>query len=68
MVLSYESADGLLRESVGERVSIRLRDPEGGYRDLLGILVATDQVKRRDGSIVSFDRGKIVAFRIVRSA
>lgn len=67
MVLSYESADGLLRESVGQRVSIRLRDPAGGFRDLLGILVAIDQVQRRDGAIAKFDRAQVVAFRIVGS-
>jgi cysteinyl-tRNA synthetase len=67
MVLSYESADGLLRESVGQRVSIRLRDPDGGFRDLLGMLVAMDQVERRDGSIATFDKTDVVAFRIVGS-
>lgn len=68
MVLSYESADELLRESIGQRVSIRLRDPAGGFRDLLGMLVSIDKVQRRDGSIASFDKTEVVAFRIVGSS
>jgi len=32
---------------IGEKVSIRLHDPSGGYRDILGILESENTVKRR---------------------
>jgi len=40
---------------IGERVSIRLHDPQGGYRDLLGILVSENTVKKKDGTLITFD-------------
>jgi hypothetical protein len=61
------SVDGFLEGTVGKRVSIRLLDEGGGFRDLLGELIATDSVERKDGSIVRFDRARVVAFRIVES-
>ena len=38
---------------IGERVSIRLHDPQGGYRDLLGILVSENTVKKKDGTLIT---------------
>ena len=54
-----------LASLIGRRVSIRLHEAEGGYRDLLGTLVGADQVERRDGSIVTFDPAAIFVFREV---
>lgn len=54
-----------LHESLGKKVSIRLRDEDGGFRDLLGELISLDTVRRKDGSAATFDRGKVFAFRIV---
>jgi len=54
-----------LASLVGKRVSIRLREEIGGYRDLLGILVNANQVERKDGSIATFDPGSVFAFREV---
>ena len=50
---------------VGERVSIRLHDPVGGYRDLLGILVSENTVKKKDGTLITFDPSKIAVWKIV---
>ena len=50
---------------VGERVSIRLHDPQGGYRDLLGILVSENTVKKKDGTLITFDPSKIAVWKIV---
>ena len=50
---------------VGERVSIRLHDPAGGYRDLLGILVSENTVKKKDGTLINYDPSKIAVWKIV---
>ena len=67
MALPADPATSLLNQSIGSRVSIRLKDPAGGYRDLLGVLIATDSVRRKDGTVANFDRSAVVAFRIVES-
>ena len=54
-----------LASLVGKRVSIRLLEEMGGYRDLLGILVNANQLERKDGSIATFDPGSVFAFREV---
>ena len=50
---------------IGQRVSIRLHDPEGGYRDLLGILESATQVRKKDGSLITFDPTKIAMWKVV---
>ena len=50
---------------LGAKVSIRLHDPAGGFRDLLGILVEVDAVKKKDGSIYKFDPTAIALWKIV---
>ena len=50
---------------IGQRVSIRLHDPEGGYRDLLGTLESLTQVRKKDGSLVTFDPVKIAMWKVV---
>lgn len=60
-----------LQQQLGKKVSIRLHDGDPtsdgghGFRDLLGVLVEENQVRRKDGSVVEFDRSKVFAFRIV---
>jgi len=50
---------------IGKRVSIRLRDPEGGFRDLLGILEKVDVVRKKDGSLKAFDPAAIFLWKVV---
>ncbi len=50
---------------VGLRVSIRLFDPAGGFRDLLGHLTSPTQVRKRDGSVVEFDPSTIFLWKVV---
>ena len=50
-------------EDVGQRMTIRMHDPDGGYRDILGILDSPTTVRKRDGSIVSFDPERIALWR-----
>ena len=52
---------------IGERVSIRLHDPQGGYRDLLGILVSENTVKKKDGTLITFDPSKIAVWKVVHN-
>jgi hypothetical protein len=50
---------------LGKKVSIRLHDPEGGYRDLLGILVGVNAVQKKDGSIHKFNPDAIAIWKVV---
>lgn len=50
---------------IGQRVSIRLHDPEVGFRDLLGTLESITEVRKRDGSLVTFDPAKIALWKVV---
>jgi hypothetical protein len=50
---------------VGQRVSIRSHDPEGGFRDLLGHLVSVNQVRKKSGEIATFDPEKIALWKVV---
>ena len=52
---------------LGAKVSIRLHDPAGGYRDLLGILVETNSVQKKDGSVHNFDPAQIAIWKVVPS-
>lgn len=52
---------------IGQRVSIHLHDPDGGFRDILGVLESENTVRKKDGSLVSFDLAKIAVWKIVPS-
>jgi hypothetical protein len=52
---------------IGHRVSIRLFDPEGGLRDLLGYLETATAVRKKDGSLVTFDPARIAIWKVVPS-
>ena len=52
-------------ENIGQRVSIRSHDPEGGFRDLLGHLVSLNQVRKKDGQIITFEPSKIHLWKVV---
>lgn len=50
---------------IGKRVSIRLHDPAGGFRDLLGFLVGLTTVEKKDGSLHEFDPSQIAIWKVV---
>ena len=50
---------------VGQRLTIRLRIPEGGFRDLLGILESETSIRRRDGSLSEFLPEDVVVWRVI---
>ena len=55
-------------EMIGKRVTIRLFEDEGGFRDLLGTLESLTAVRKKDGSLVEFDPGHIFVWREVISS
>ena len=59
--------DSPSENEIGRRVSIRLFDPEGGMRDLLGHLESLTQVRKKDGSLVTFDPARIALWKEVPS-
>jgi hypothetical protein len=52
---------------IGLRVSIRLHVPSGGFRDLLGTLESENTVKKKDGTVITFDPAKIAVWKVVPS-
>lgn len=50
---------------IGERVSIRLFDEAGGFRDLLGILEGPRSVRKKDGTLAEFDPQRIFLWKVV---
>lgn len=50
-------------DDVGKRMTVRMHDPDGGYRDILGILESPTSIRKRDGSIVRFDPDLIALWR-----
>ena len=55
-----------IAQSLGKRVTIRLRDSEGGFRDVVGVLQSETTLINRRGEIVVFDPEGAVAFRVIR--
>lgn len=53
-------------EDVGQRMTIRMHDPAGGYRDIVGILESPTTVRKRDGLVVSFDPDRIALWRKIQ--
>ena len=50
---------------IGQKVSIRMHDPAGGFRDILGILESVDEVRKKDGSLVKFDPSQIALWKVL---
>lgn len=50
---------------IGQRVSVRLHDGDGSYRDLLGELASPDSIRKKNGEIVFFNPAKVAALRVV---
>jgi GNAT superfamily N-acetyltransferase len=57
------SVDQPAPEDIGARMTIRMHDSDGGYRDILGILETPTSIRKRDGSIVTFDPNRIAIWR-----
>ena len=47
----------------GKRLTIRLHEPDGRYRDIVGVLESETTVRKRDGSLTHFPPDKIAIWR-----
>ena len=47
----------------GKRLTIRLHEPGGGFRDIVGVLESETTVRKRDGSLTHFPPEKISIWR-----
>jgi ribosomal protein S18 acetylase RimI-like enzyme len=50
---------------IGAKVSVRLHDPTGGFRDILGILESETAIRRKNGILVEFEPNQIAVWRRV---
>jgi len=50
---------------IGKRVTIRLHDPAGGFRDIVGILETSHSLRNRHGLLIEFSYGEIFIWREV---
>jgi len=66
MVTATPSASNIPSEgNIGSRVSIRLHDPEGGFCDVLGTLETLTTVRKKDGTLATFDPATIALWKVV---
>jgi GNAT superfamily N-acetyltransferase len=50
-------------KEIGKRLTIRLHEPAGGFRDIVGILESETSLRKRDGSLTHFSPEKIALWR-----
>lgn len=62
-----ESLQHSLASAIGKRVTIRLHDLESkGYRDIVGVLQSTSELKKSSGEIIQFLDSKIAIWREIK--
>lgn len=52
-------------ELIGQRVSIRLHEPQGGFRDILGHLLTPFTLRNKRGEVVEFSHHEIFVWKQV---
>lgn len=57
--------EGRLEALIGKRVTIRLHDPAGGFRDIVGILETSHSLRNRHGLLIEFSYSEIFIWREV---
>ncbi|CAB4779184.1 unannotated protein [freshwater metagenome] len=50
---------------IGKRVTIRLHDPEGGFRDIVGFLESPFTLRNRHNELINFSDEKIAIWKEV---
>ena len=54
-----------IAQALGKRATIRLRDSDGGFRDVVGVLQSETALINRRGETVNFEPELAVAFRVI---
>jgi len=54
-----------IAQALGKRATIRLRDSDGGSRDVVGVLQSETTLINRRGEIVNFNPDEALAFRVI---
>ncbi|MDA2992633.1 MAG: GNAT family N-acetyltransferase [Actinomycetota bacterium] len=57
---------GALSQAIGKRVTIRLHEPNGGYRDIVGILQSNSQLINSKSQSVFFSPDEIALWREIK--
>jgi GNAT superfamily N-acetyltransferase len=60
--MRWNGATGLM-DHIGKRLTIRLHDVDGGYRDIVGILESPSTLRHKDGREISFSQNEIAIYR-----
>jgi hypothetical protein len=60
-----EELETQFTELIGSRVSIRLHEPNGGFRDILGYLVTPNSLRKKNGEIIEFSHSEIFVWKKV---
>ncbi len=55
--------DLALAKLIGKRLTIRLRQKNGGYRDIVGYLETPTSLRNRNGELIDFDQNEIKVWR-----
>jgi len=56
---------GQFEALIGKRLTIRLHDPDGGFRDIVGILESSHSLRNRHGCLIEFSHDEIFIWREV---
>jgi hypothetical protein len=51
---------------IGKRVTVRLHDPEGGFRDIVGYLESPFTLRNRHGILIEFSHDDVALWKEVR--
>ena len=60
-----EELESQFAELIGSRVSIRLHEPDGGFRDILGHLVTPNSLRKKNGEVIEFSYSEIFVWKQV---
>ncbi|MBI3429568.1 MAG: GNAT family N-acetyltransferase [Actinobacteria bacterium] len=52
-------------ELIGRRLTLRIHLPEGGFRDIVGILESENSIRKGDGSLIHFQPQEVAIWRAI---
>ena len=56
---------GEVAEALGKRATLRLRDSDGGFRDIVGVLQSETELLNRRGELITFNPDDIAVMRVI---